>query len=424
MSKLEQSPGGKTRGFFSRFFTPKVDKLQQAGDMSGLVEALGNRNEKVRTSAVVALGELGDRQVIAPVADVLHDSVRNVRIAAVIALGRLGGEEIIPPLTEALSDLAIDVRVQVIHILKHLPLDAAIIPPLKETISRTFGEDRTTLYDDRVEDQFPYAFYYNEGKRVRKEQLFRPNTPLHEAEQAAGKQVSEISEYMQISAIEIAEKIGSQEAIEFIEDIYLWTFSTRFAAGEARSRSTQILLSAVERAECTGGPEAVEFLDGLYTRSFYELKSRSLEALRTLHAPAPKQLIDLAVLDDINWMNLHGYGGYRQWRFGSSENEHIKLRRRIAALGDLANFAYDNHVWEILIDALSNGETDIVIAAAQALGKRKDSRAIPFLQSALTASHTYTRWDIDDYLFEQDDTEKVRGVIQNAIQNIQGKYHR
>lgn len=79
--------------------------------LSPLLDALGHRAPRVRAAALLALGELGDREAMPAVAERLAEDVSGmVREAAAQALGRLGGAAAEQALQEALADPKAKVR--------------------------------------------------------------------------------------------------------------------------------------------------------------------------------------------------------------------------------------------------------------------------------------------------------------------------
>jgi HEAT repeat protein len=106
-----------------RKFFPKYGKGREpdkvAEDMGALgveavpeiITAASHRLTSVRRAAATALGEIGDRRAVAPLADLLaHDAESEVRRAAALALGQLGGPEATARLIEAMANSDRDVR--------------------------------------------------------------------------------------------------------------------------------------------------------------------------------------------------------------------------------------------------------------------------------------------------------------------------
>ncbi len=100
--------------------TPSDSKRLAAASLGGmeartavpvLTKLLADPDARVRRWAVAALGEIADRQTIAPLGQVLaKDPDPGVRIEAAFRLGKFGGEAAGPALTAALKDPNADVR--------------------------------------------------------------------------------------------------------------------------------------------------------------------------------------------------------------------------------------------------------------------------------------------------------------------------
>lgn len=89
--------------------------------LSPLLDALGHRAPQVRAAALLALGELGNREAVPAVAERLaEDASGMVREAAAQALGRLGSLEAEQALQQALADPKAKVRKAAAASLAHL----------------------------------------------------------------------------------------------------------------------------------------------------------------------------------------------------------------------------------------------------------------------------------------------------------------
>lgn len=87
------------------------DILGEIGDpisATPILEAFGEKNEKVRISAAKALYKLKDKRTVAPLIMLLNDDSPGVRIYVAKALGRIGDGRAIEPLNKALTRLFID----------------------------------------------------------------------------------------------------------------------------------------------------------------------------------------------------------------------------------------------------------------------------------------------------------------------------
>jgi HEAT repeat protein len=93
------------------FGPPNVEKLQEKGNLAGLIKALGYQKDgSVREKAAKALGESGDAGAVDPLGAALQDGDKAVRRAAAEALGQSGDARAVDPLIAALKDSAVDVQ--------------------------------------------------------------------------------------------------------------------------------------------------------------------------------------------------------------------------------------------------------------------------------------------------------------------------
>ena len=80
-----------------------VNELKANGDIEGLIEALGQNEDKdVRSSAAVALGKIGDTRAVEPLIAALGDQNEVVRRGGAMALGKISDRWQIPPAVEPL----------------------------------------------------------------------------------------------------------------------------------------------------------------------------------------------------------------------------------------------------------------------------------------------------------------------------------
>jgi len=82
------------------FFQPNIEKMKAKKDVGGLTKALKDKDEGVRVSAAVALGEIGE-PAVEPLIQALRDESGLVRGWAAGALGNIGDVRAVGPLTDA-----------------------------------------------------------------------------------------------------------------------------------------------------------------------------------------------------------------------------------------------------------------------------------------------------------------------------------
>lgn len=84
---------------------PDTARLRAACDVSGLIMALGDRQDwHVRHDAAAALGEVGDPRAVEPLIACLRDPSEAVCDVAGWALGEIGDARAVEPLIAALAD--------------------------------------------------------------------------------------------------------------------------------------------------------------------------------------------------------------------------------------------------------------------------------------------------------------------------------
>ncbi|HUX78005.1 MAG TPA: HEAT repeat domain-containing protein, partial [Anaerolineae bacterium] len=124
------------------FGPPNVEKLQDKGNLVGLIKALSyQKDASVREKAAKALGEIGDTQAVEPLITALKDSDMDVRRAAVEALGQSGDARAVDPLITALKDGAVDVRQAAAGALGQSG-DARAVDPLIAALKDSAGDVR------------------------------------------------------------------------------------------------------------------------------------------------------------------------------------------------------------------------------------------------------------------------------------------
>ncbi len=116
-------------GLFGWFGPPDVDALRARGKVDKLIRAL--EDERVRTEAARALGDIGDTRAVRPLVAALRDAEAPVREEAARALGRLKDPSAAGALAAALADDAWRVRDAAATALRALGSRDAV-PPLRE----------------------------------------------------------------------------------------------------------------------------------------------------------------------------------------------------------------------------------------------------------------------------------------------------
>jgi hypothetical protein len=113
---------------------PDVDALEAAGDVPGLIRALGfEADPAIRFWAAVALGRLADREALGPLGELLRDPMPLPRRGAAAAMGRLGDRRGTPLLLAALNDSDAEVRKSAAQALGELG-DPSGVPALRAAL--------------------------------------------------------------------------------------------------------------------------------------------------------------------------------------------------------------------------------------------------------------------------------------------------
>ena len=86
-------------------------KIRPDRALIALLGLLQSRDPIIREEAAYALGEIGDRQAVRRLRSLLDDENADVRQEAVLALGKLGGREVLDALDRALADTDMHVRI-------------------------------------------------------------------------------------------------------------------------------------------------------------------------------------------------------------------------------------------------------------------------------------------------------------------------
>jgi HEAT repeat protein len=132
---------------------PDVDALEAAGDVPGLIRALGfQADPAIRFWAAVALGRLADREALGPLGELLRDPLPLPRRGAAAAMGRLGDHGGTPLLVAALADSDPEVRKSAAQALGELG-DPSGIAALRAALNEALVamlEDSEELVRDRA----------------------------------------------------------------------------------------------------------------------------------------------------------------------------------------------------------------------------------------------------------------------------------
>jgi len=99
-----------------RLFKPNIKKMLKGEDIDGLVNALADRDEQVRITAIKALAQTLQNSQLIPIkalTQAIDDDNKDIRMAAIEALGQtLEASQLIPikTLAQAIDDDNKDIR--------------------------------------------------------------------------------------------------------------------------------------------------------------------------------------------------------------------------------------------------------------------------------------------------------------------------
>lgn len=128
----------------SLFGSPNIEKLKAKHDIPGLIKLLNPQKDPTACrGAVLALGQLGDRQAVPFLLPLLKTSDEHIRTATLWALPQLDTAQAREPLLTALADPSLQIRRAAIAGLVHIRETAAIEP----LIERIIQQDND-LYED------------------------------------------------------------------------------------------------------------------------------------------------------------------------------------------------------------------------------------------------------------------------------------
>lgn len=109
----------------------ELGRLKHSGSVDELIEALSDKDAKVRSKAAEALGKIGDKRAVPALLKALCDKDAHVRAYAACALRDLGDKSIVPELIGLLKHEDAGVRWEVTWVLGELG-DKSAIPAIKE----------------------------------------------------------------------------------------------------------------------------------------------------------------------------------------------------------------------------------------------------------------------------------------------------
>ncbi len=132
-----------------------VQKLEEEGDVQGLIDALSDEYLDVKTEAAKTLGILADTGAVDPLAGLLTDERFEVRKSAVEALGEVGDVGAMEPLNRVIANKEEDEEIReaakealqklhIVHIEGYIGPERRKHPRLKEKIPVAYKHTKTS----------------------------------------------------------------------------------------------------------------------------------------------------------------------------------------------------------------------------------------------------------------------------------------
>lgn len=108
------------------FGRPNVAKLEEKGNVRGLIKALTHEQAEVRIAAAQALGRLGNSEAVGPLISALLDRDTAVAVVAAQSLGEIGDAAAVEALVVTLHGRGVERRVAALHALGQIGTEPAI----------------------------------------------------------------------------------------------------------------------------------------------------------------------------------------------------------------------------------------------------------------------------------------------------------
>ncbi len=330
-----------------------VNSPPGAQDPTGVyIAALSAAHWKTRWQAAQALGELSDARAVKPLIKALDDSNQWVRIVAAEALGQIGDSDAVPTLVNALDDNSIWVRRASAVALGHIGASQSIAPLLERLLRP------------------PDCEWPEELHSVIAKALGNIGEP---AIQALINALDASDVWTRSAAAKALGQIGAPQAVAPLtklikhENKWLRSAATQSLAQIADTRAVRAALTTDE------APRAFWKLMALK-----EINASTINQLMTLLQDPDQQIRDRAaqVLGQFD-------------EAGSTTPLGATLRAEMQRMTHAYNIAPSRRDWEKametkpLLSALRDSDTEVRLAAAEALGKIGDANAVVALNQAL-----------------------------------------
>jgi HEAT repeat protein len=350
---LLEALGGENRSIYYEVIQAEViQALSKIGvaAVPGLLEALHDKNEDIRSSAAKALGEIGDVAAVPGLLEALHDQDKDVRLNVVTVLGQIGDRTVVPSLLEALHDQEDIVRVRVASVLGEIG-DSTAVPGLLKA-----------LHDQNAVVRMDVATALGQiGDRMAVLSLLEA---LHDQD-----------EDVRSSAAKALGQIGDSTAVPALLE---------------QLKGHIFIDNAIKALGQIGDAAAVPGLVEILHSSYSEYDKLATEALLQIGSDAVPKLIEALHYDLLHGTNV------------------TKRSNIVKVLGNFGN----NATVPTLLEALHDQNRSVRWNTVQALGKIGDVTAVPGLLEALHDQEYHMRYTAATALGQIGDSTAVPGLLE------------
>ena len=387
-----------------------AESLGQLGDtraVDRLVKVLSDRESNVKISAVKALGQLGDVKAVEPIIMVLFE--QDVRIYAVDALSKLGDIRAVTPLIMTLGDSQWEIRKSSVEALGNLG-DVRAVEPIN------------TLLDDKEKDVRQCAV----------ESLGKLKDTR--AAKSLIKALGDIEKDIRVCAAIVLGDLGISSANEpLIRRLCDPDWEVRKSSVEAldklgdskwKNYVTKNLVEDIKGFINVKDSRIIEPLIMALRDSRWEVRKSSIEALAKIGDTRAVKPVISAIHDrkiDVRVCAVEALGQFKdthalealikELEYNSGELSEYATK----ALGEMG----DNRAVEPLIRTLENTDWRLKKSSAEALGQLGDARAVAPLIRQLGDSSGEVRKSSADSLYKLGESKWKNYVSNNILLDIE-----
>jgi len=427
--------------FFGFFGPPDVEKLRIKRNVNGLIKALSDKDEGVRSSAAIALGQIRDVRAINPLIFTLNDDDRDVCINALKALYQIGPPAI-KPLIATLKNENSRIHDTVAKILLQIGDDGVVEPLIAE-----LGDENKHVRETaaKILQQIGVP-----AVKPLIAELRDDNSSIHENAAKVLQNIGSPAVKLLVTALMIRDdnfryrvsmvlkQMGSP-AIDTLNDALLnGDLRLRHGAADASGKigdargvdpliitlgdmNEEVRMKAMEALGQIGTPAVVQLISALKHEN-EDVRESAAEVLEKMGSTAVVSLIFALTRNDTSGRRsaaeLLGKIGDPlavEPLLTVLKDTDVDVDVRIKASEALGKFG-DVRAVEPLILILEGEQGNILESAAKALGQIGDSRAVEPLIDALAMGHQGLRSSAAEALGKIGDTR--------AVEPLRGAFYR